>query len=190
MNALEKTILKSSFDAMRTYSKMSDGGWLSDGPEHFLQTVVACAVWHGNNNRRVLIDTPYIKIAEWTETLNNLRPRDERQRPDIFITNASWVPRAVIEIKTKGNNSSIDKDAEKIERHFEIKGHATAGYLLIFFLGWKLPGRKAVSLNLRCSSQIIALHRTNGRWSVLHWKKGGTRYLRCKEGERRLGSCW
>ncbi len=45
MNALETTIVDAALRAGKTYFAMTDGGWLSDAPEHFLQNEVARAVW-------------------------------------------------------------------------------------------------------------------------------------------------
>ncbi|MGO8865859.1 MAG: hypothetical protein ACLQME_05075, partial [Alphaproteobacteria bacterium] len=63
MNKLERTILRAAVTANRNYLKMTDGEWLNHGPEHFLLSEVARAIWR-NQNFWVFVDTSGDNVAD------------------------------------------------------------------------------------------------------------------------------
>lgn len=183
MTALEKTIFNAALGAARTYSKMTGGSWLSEGPEVFLQTEVARAIWQADKKgRKVFIDLPNKRISEWLESKISL-PREARQRPDIFIVNKSWDPIAAIEVKTKGNFTGVLKDAAKVKKSFKRTGHPKVGYLLVYFEGGKClkqgeekQKRETAQKYVRDQFllQLKKLRKSDRHWSCAAKKVGDT----------------
>jgi hypothetical protein len=184
VTALEATIVNAAIRAGKTFSKMTDGAWLSEAPEHFLQNEVARAVWLAKRSRKVFIDLSNQRIDEWTQDKKNLLSPNQRnrprQRPDIVISNASWDHKAVIEIKTRGtsNFDVVLRDAEKIQN----SNHAMAGYLLVYFDGWKYRKKDEIHENRAAAKghldeQFInltnKLKESDKRWFCVAKKVGG-----------------
>ena len=133
MNALEKVIIRSAINAQETYMDMSDGEWLSHGPELFLQCEIARAIW--KNGFWVGIDSSTKKTRGYLQEQRGARALNSRKRFDIVVWHKSGrAPslRAAMEIKRAYTIGPVRADADKLKKHLQQRGSAKTAYLLVY----------------------------------------------------------
>jgi hypothetical protein len=131
MNQLEKAIIDGVWTAQRQYQKMTDGWWLSHGPESFIEHFVAVAV--ARKGFSVYPEASPKKIMKEFDTPPRGRPANNfGQRFDIVVwLKSAEEVKAIIEIKRAWSIKSLRVDRRKVAT-FLRQGHARAGYLLAY----------------------------------------------------------
>jgi hypothetical protein len=132
MNQLEKAIIDGTRTAQKEYQKMTEGWWLSHGPESFIEHAVAIkvarigfSVYPEASPKKIRLD---LKAPPRGRPAKNLG-----QRFDIVV----WYKttnkiRAIIEIKRAWSIRSLRGDRTKVANFLRQKRGAHAGYLLAY----------------------------------------------------------
>jgi hypothetical protein len=163
MNALESSIMLGAIKAQIDYSKMTDGWWLSHGPESFLQIELARKI--AKLGHAVYIDASIKKVRSDLGSRGRGRPsKNSTQRFDISVWHKADVSlRAAIEIKRAHAFESVKRDARRLVRYLRQKKSAKTAYILVYS---EAKGKKARE----------TLIRRFRNWAVrLSWKLVGAR---------------
>lgn len=131
MNQLEEAIIKGAAIAQRDYFKMTDGWWLSHGPESFFMCVMAKHV-ASICKYRVFVEASPKKIKLERGVEHKVEP-SQRFDAVIWLRSSDDV-KAIIEIKRAYSIDPLRKDRDKILRFMENpeNEHVRAGYLLAY----------------------------------------------------------
>jgi len=132
INELELAILDGAVDAQKKHESMTNGWWLSHGPESFLQVSIAQHV-HKATNHAVYIDCSIKKIRSDMDCGSGRPPANGSERPDISVWHKSDNSlRAGIEIKRAYHCAPVKKDARRLTRWLSHESGPRAGYVLVY----------------------------------------------------------
>jgi hypothetical protein len=143
MNNLEKIIIDAGKTAQKDYEAMTDGWWLSHGPESFIQHTIASKVKEAGF--WVYPEASPKKIRkEQNDPPRGRPPRNLDQRFDLVVWyKTSNNIRAILEIKRVWSIWDLRGDREKIEKFLKLKNNENVmGYLLAYTEATEADGNK------------------------------------------------
>jgi len=147
MSQLEKAVIDGAKTAQKDYGDMTEGWWLSHGPESFIEHTIAIKV--RKQGFWVYPEASPKKIMEERNDRPKGRPpRNLGQRFDLVVWDKSDDNiRAIFEIKKAWNITSLRGDRKKIATFLNRNEYVKSGYLLAYTEA--KGGRRAETLSNR-----------------------------------------
>lgn len=138
---IETALLAGLKKAYKDYFAISDGQWLSHGPEHFIEVVVAQTLMkhryhsyinssNGKTFRDIADDET---LAKGPKEISRVLAGLGSQRPDLTIWHkVAGTVNAVVEIKRAWSAHPVVKDCQKLEKMFQCDLEPKNAYMLVY----------------------------------------------------------